>query len=465
MGVEMEQGYWVPEHVREYLTSLGFHLPIESMEGYIRAWHEWMEADGSFYNYRDADGFGRIYEVHRRSIHPAMRVCREWGSLLLNDKTSVVCDDQACTDFLNEYFTSSNFMPMAQATVVRAFGMGTGAWALWVDTGKKSVKIRHYDARMTIPLTWDEEGVTECAFITRVFYRGKAIDQLQMHLLGDLGTYRIDTVCFDHEGNQMEVSGVLPSYETSSPFATFSIVKPAIDNTRVDMSPYGQSVFADAIDAIQAVDIAFDALVSEVSVSKMRIFLSDVLFDKESDGKGKRVSIPFGKSDCTVFRKIMSTEDVIQEFAPALRTDSQAAAFRIALQMLGDLCGFGINYFDLDDSGYVKTATEVSSDNSQLMRNIARHEHVLDASIAGISHSLLHIERGFGKELPDEGEVHAIFDDSIITDTAAEKRLAMAEVGVTMHPYEYRMKFYGEDEATARKRAEGLDVKGAVAVD
>ncbi|MBQ9002769.1 MAG: phage portal protein [Eggerthellaceae bacterium] len=458
----MEKEYWVPEHVREYLTSLGFHLPIGAMEEHIRMWHEWMEATGSFYNYRDSDGFGRIYEVHRRSIRPAMRVCREWGSLLLNDKTTVVCDDQACTDFLNDFFTSSSFMPMAQATVVRAFGMGTGAWALWVDTGKSTVKIRHYDARMTIPLTWDEEGVTECAFVTRVFYRGNAVDQLQMHLLNSLGTYRIETVCFDGEGNRIDVEGVLPSYETGSTFPTFSIVKPAIDNTRVDMSPYGQSVFADAIDAIQAVDVAFDSLITEVDVSKMRIFLSDVLFDKEGDGKGKRISIPFGKSDCTVFRKVMSTEDMVQEFAPALRTDSQAAAFRIALQMLGDLCGFGINYFDLDSSGYVKTATEVSSDNSQLMRNIARHEHVLDASIAGISHALLHVERGFGKELPDEGEIHTIFDDSIITDTAAEKAQDMAEVGVTLNAWEYRMKWLGEDEKTARARAAEIGADGSV---
>ena len=38
----------------------------------------------------------------------------------------------------------------------------------------------------------------------------------------------------------------------------------------------------------------------------------------------------------------MSTEDTIQEFAPALRTSSQSEAFCIALQMLGDLTGFGI---------------------------------------------------------------------------------------------------------------------------
>jgi len=230
-----------------------------------------------------------------------------------------------------------------------------------------------------------------------------------------------------------------------------------VTNTRVDFSPYGQSVFADAIDAVQAVDLTFDALISEVDVSKMRVFLSDVMFDQKTDGKGKRIPIPFGKSDCTVFRKVMSTEDMVQEFAPALRTSSQSEAFRIALQMLGDLTGFGLGYFDFDESrGYIKTATEVSSDNSALMRNIARHEHLLDASLAGIGHALLHMSRSFGGNLPDEGGITCRFDDSIITDTAAEKEQDMREVGVTMAPFEYRMKWYGEDEMTARRNAEEL---------
>ena len=483
-----EREYWVPEHVREYLRNLGFHLPLESMEGYIREWHAWMQATGAFYDYKDNDGFGRVYEVHRRSIHPAMRVCQEWGSLLLNDKTQVVCESQECTEWLVDFFSRTGFMPQAQNTVVRAFGMGTGAWALWVDADARKARIRHYDARMVLPLTWDEEGVSECAFVTRAFYRGKAVDQLQMHLRGplpidegglqaasslsqpspsepfashgDSETYRIVTVCFDDAGNVIEPAGVCAEYDTGSAFPTFSIVKPAVDNTRVDMSPYGQSVFADAVDAVQAVDLAFDALINEIDVSKMRVFLSDVLFDKESSGNGKRVSIPFGKQDCTVFRKVMSTEDMIQEFAPALRTNAQAEAFRIALQMLGDLTGFGIGYFDLDESrGYIKTATEVSSDNSALMRNIARHEHALEVSLAGISHAVLHCARAFGESLPDEGVITCSFDDSIITDVAAEKTQDMSEVGVTMHAWEYRAKWYGEEERVAKARARGLGKK------
>ena len=126
---------------------------------------------------------------------------------------------------------------------------------------------------------------------------------------------------------------------------------------------------------------------------KMRVFLSDVMFDVERDGKGGRVSIPFGRQDCTVFRKVMSTEDTIHEFAPTLRTEAQARAFRVALQTLGDLCGFGINYFDLENVGYVKTATEVSADNSALMRNIRRHEHALEGAIAGICRAVMAASR------------------------------------------------------------------------
>lgn len=137
-----------------------------------------------------------------------------------------------------------------------------------------------------------------------------------------------------------------------------------------------------------------------------------------------------------------------------LRTEDQAWAFRVALQTLGDLCGFGINYFDLENVGYVKTATEVSADNSALMRNIQRHEHALEGAIAGICRALLAAERRLGVELPDEGLVRVTFDDSIITDTTAEKRQDMDEVAAgLMEPWEYRAKWHGEDEATARGRA------------
>lgn len=38
--------------------------------------------------------------------------------------------------------------------------------------------------------------------------------------------------------------------------------------------------------------------------------LAGMLFDREKSGD-KTVSIPFGKADCTVFRKVMSAEGMV----------------------------------------------------------------------------------------------------------------------------------------------------------
>ena len=85
MSLNSMYEYWVPEHVKERLWGLGFILPLDDMEPWIRSWDDWMSARGEFYDYRDKDGMGRVYAVHRRSIHPAMRVCKEWGFLLLHE--------------------------------------------------------------------------------------------------------------------------------------------------------------------------------------------------------------------------------------------------------------------------------------------------------------------------------------------------------------------------------------------
>ncbi len=400
-GIGAEE-YWVPECVRAYLRGAGYSTrALEDMEPHVQEWDRWMRAVGEFYDYRDTDGFGRVYQVHRRSIMPAMRVCREWGPLLLDEKTVAACESQECTDWLGSLLSAMGFCGRAQETVVRAFGLGTGAFAVWMDVGRRLVRVRHYDARMVVPLSWDAEGVRGCAFVTRCFSRGALLDQLQIHVVGDDGAYRIRTACFDGDGREV---------------------------------------------AVQSVDLAYDALINEIDAGKMRVFLSDVMFDQERAADGRRVPIPFGKGDCTVFRKVMSTEDTIQEFAPALRMEAQGKAFRLALQVLGDLVGLGTNYFDLDNVGYVKTATEVSSDNSALMRNVRKNENALEGALAGVAHALLACARhNMGEGLPEEGGVSVIYDDSIVQDTASEKRQDMDEVAAgLMTCEEYCRKWYGD---------------------
>lgn len=447
--------YTIPACVKNYVQKQGYtDLPYGDMESYIENWSAWIRADTDFYSYEAKKADGRRYKVHRRSMRPANRMCREWASLLLNDETFVQCEEQTCNDWLKDYYDQINFKAHGQGLIQKAFGVGTGGWALWFDLSRGKMQVRRYGANQLIPLSWDDDGVSECAFCSQFTFMGKTYDQVQMHvLIGD--TYHIKTAVFTRGGKEVFLDGVMSDFDTLCKTPTFAIVRPAIENVFVELSPYGQSVFAEAIDQIMGVDLAYDAFINEVDLSKMRLFLSDILFDVV-DKNGEKNAVPFGEDDNVLFRKV-ATEDGITAFAPALRTDSQIKVFRTALQMLGDATGFGLTYFDVDDSGGVKTATEVSSDNSALMRNIRKHENLLEGAIAQISHAVLSCARShLGVSLPEEGEITVQFDDSIITDTAAEKAQDQSEVDVTMNRWEYRVKWYGEDEETAKANVPGV---------
>ncbi len=71
-----EAGFQVPEHIRQYLRDMGYVLPLDPMDEHIRVWDDWMAARGTFYDYKDMDGFGHTYvgaciplRVYARSGH------------------------------------------------------------------------------------------------------------------------------------------------------------------------------------------------------------------------------------------------------------------------------------------------------------------------------------------------------------------------------------------------------------
>lgn len=447
----------IPQCIIDTIGEMGYTTPGTAMNSYIQLWDDMFKARGEFWDYNDRDADGRAYKVHRMSIKPAKRVASEWASLLLNDDTQVRCEEQACTDWLQWLYNRINFTGNGQDMVMRAFALGTGAWAMWVNTETASIQLRRYDARQVVPLSWDDDGVSECAFVSRMRWGGKDYDQLQMHLKGEDG-YTIRTFCYDENAKLVQLEGLLDELQTHCPTPTFAVVKPALANTCVDNSPYGISVYEDAIDVLKSVDEAYDAIFNEIRLGKMRVFMDDMLMQKTEGKGGAPRAVPFGKDDMVVFRTVAGIGEgignAIKEYAPTLRVDAILRAYRTALQTIGDKCGFGLNYFDIDDAGGIKTATEVSSDNSALMRNIRRHENLLQGAIAQISRAAVHFGNEYlGQHLPDPGEITVNFDDSIITDTASEKQQDMAEVNVTMNPWEYRMKWYGEDEATAKANA------------
>ena len=457
----------VPAHVTKKLKELGYSIDT-SMDSHIQAWYDWYSGKADWYKDGYTDMQGRRRQRERLTIRPAKRAAAEWASLLVTDDTQVSVEGAAANEWLQGWLERANFWPTGQMVVEKAFALGTAAWALWFDVKDEGaeVKVRRYDARMVRPLSWDEEGVTECAFVTRATVRGKRADQLQVHAWdAETESYHIRTYLFvDSREQSAEAAGVLEDFDTEQACPTFGIIKPALENTYVDLSPYGQSVFADAVDAVKAVDLAYDSLFQEVELTAAKVFVDEALVDVRSqDGK----VIPAPKVEGRLFRRLAGqdvTRDLIDIYSPNIRTEPLRQAFDVALSELGELCGFGQQYFALDKSGGMKTATEVTADNSALMRNVRKHENVLRGAIQRVVTSLLNCARiHCGAPIEEDfGAVSVQFDDSVITDTQTEKNTMMAEIAAGLLPkWRYAVEFYGmsEDEAKAAIPAEQvLDV-------
>lgn len=453
-----ENQFEVPAFVRGEITARGYAMPPD-MSTHIEKWYQWYTATHPFYKEKYLGVDGKSHERKKLSLRPARRVCREWASLIANEM-QVQSGSADANEWVRGYCEDTGLYALFQRGIERAFAMGTGAMALWFDVREDgaTIRVRRYDAKMVVPLTWDEDGTTECAFCTRVTVKGKQAVQLQLHAMDrETGTYHVITkVWRDGKPVPADALGIIEDFDTECTMPTFCILSPAIDNTVQDTSPYGVSVFHDAVDAMRMLDTAWTALYDETDLLRAVLMLPDSMIDVETDKDGKKRAVPFGDREQRLYRL---TESPVTEagkpfaFAPAMRTGSIHEVYADACAALGDQCGFGSQYFKPDKTGGLKTATEVSADNSALMRNIRNHENALGKELGRLLTSLCECARiHCGARIAEGFEpVSVVWDDSIITDTQAEKTQMLAEIAAGVVPkWMYLVRFYGKSEEEAQ---------------
>lgn len=442
----------IPTVITSTLKDMGYN-PDTSMQTKIAEWWSWYSSTAEFYSGNEVIPGARGQRIrisrHRLTMRMARRVCKEWASLLMGEGFNISCpDDEAANTALSAWESETAFDLLGEGLVERTFGLGTGAWALWIaedEDGTRKIRARTYDARAILPLSWDVDDCSECAFVTRVNARGKELTQLQAHVIGDDGTYHILTHIFDVKNDkEVTLDGIITDYNTGVSVPTFALIRPAIENIHADISAMGTSIFDDAIGAIQLVDNAFDSISREIDATKTKVFMSDALLDVV-DEQGERITRPMSFDD-TVIRAVAAsgTDEMIKVFSPTIRIDALRQALDTSLEVLGDLTGFGQQYFRLTPQGGLKTATEVASDNAALMRNMRRHEIILRAAVERICTAALAM-MGY------DAKAVATFDDSIITDTVQERTMALSEVGAGVMPrWLYAVKYLGMSEDEAR---------------
>ena len=433
----------------------------------INEWKSWHEGDvKGFHQYRVRNG-EKIVRCRRYTLGMGKKVPEDWANLLMNERVEITVDGDNEQQFIGRVFEENNFAVRANEMQEFAFALGTVAFiprvigteivnGVATAGSAKRIVIDYVTVEHIWPLAWQNGIITECAFDSIVSAGGEDYCYLQIHTREN-SLYVIKNRLFHYKdgnvGEEVTLSAVngfenIPTdVKTNSEKRQFVIDRPNIANNFDYSIPLGISVYANAIDSLKGVDVAFDSYVNEFVLGKKRILVKLAAAEYLN---GEPV---FDPDDVTYYVLPEDLEDgaMITPIDMSLRTADHSAGIQSMLDLLSSKCGFGENHYRFD-GGSIATATQVISENSTLFRTVKKHEIILEHAIKELCHIILHLgNTAMSAGLNEDAEVTIDFDDSIIEDKATERNNDRQDLAAgIMNDWEYRMRWYHEDEQTAK---------------
>lgn len=450
------------------LNELGYTTIPDSFYSKVYEWKSWYQGDvKGFHNYTVQNGERQV-KCRRYSLGMGKKLCEDWANLLMNEKVQITLEGQKEQDFIDLVLTENNFAVKANemqelksalgtvAYVPRVIGQEISESGDIVPGNASGIVLDYVTIENIYPLSWQNGYISECAFSSEVTRGGKDYLYLQIHRREDNGNYVIENRIYRYGNEQLadeqlvNVKGfenIPPVVHTGSDRRQFVIDRPNIANNVNYLLPTGIAIYANAIDVLQGVDIAYDSYVNEFKLGKKRIMV------KPSAAQYLDGTPAFDPDDVVFYVMPEDTENgaVVTPIDMTLRTAEHNTGIQDQLNILSSKCGFGETYYRFD-GGSVATATQVISENSTMFRTIKKHEIVLEQALVELCRILLRMgNTAMNAGLNEDVEISIDFDDSIIEDKKSEfsRDMQMLSAGI-MNDWEFRAKYMNEDEATAK---------------
>lgn len=374
------------------------------------------------------------------SLRLEQAITREFANITLNEMTASVSNDklqkifETATEDLNSELQS---------------GLATGAMVIKPLGGDK---VQYISANAFVPIEFD----TRHRLVKVIFPEFKKIGdnyytRLEYHSLDTEKGLTITNTAYvsaseGQLGREIPLAAVdewasLPNAVTYPAMLrpAFGYFRTPIKNT-IDGSSCSVSVYANDINLIRKIDTQFGRLDWEFESGERAIHVDAAAFKKEGTEKlnkrlYKAVDVDLGDNE------------LFKDFSPAIRQSDITDGLNTYLRRLE--FSVGLAYGDLSDPDTVaKTATEILSAKNRKYNTVSAIQKQLKYCLDDLVYAL-----AFYNSLTTSGYTFVCdFKDSILTDEQTERTQDIQDLSLgIMRPDEYRMKWYGEDEKTAKK--------------
>lgn len=415
------------ENVKGILHELGYEVISPEYYKNIYRWIDWYKGElDSFHKYKMYNGF-QFVDKKRASLKMPKRVAEEWSSLLYNDKVCIMIDEKN-QSVLDEIFKTNKFDCKFSELLERTFALGTGAMVEYKDKNGKA-KIDYIIAPMIFPLRQENGEIIDCAFGS---VKGNNI-YLNIHTENN-GIYTIQNKIYKKIKGKYEEQPVNEMEDvTTSTVKMFQIIKPNIANNIDLFTPFGLSVYENAIEQNKAIDMTYDSLKNEFDLGKKRLFVKTetltykTVIGVDKDGNTTTTEVPIFDEEQTEFFALPGEgedDKPITEINMELRITEHIDGLQTELNLFSDSCGLGPDRFVFKDGTVYTNSTQVISTQSKLYKNIVNHEKVLRYALIDMVKALIFITKG--TEYKEDIAIN--FDDSIIEDSKETRTQAILEL-------------------------------------
>lgn len=326
----------------------------DNIKTYIEQWKSWYVGNvKDFHNYFIYNGQRKV-DKKRFTLNMAKEISEDWSDILWSEKCKISLKNENSQKQFNELIDGLDLYTTITQAIEKSGALGTEVAVVSVydiiknedgmtlDVSNAKTRVNLVDVDWIFPLSWDNTGITECAFGSVKYIGGQKYIVLSVHKLNDKGNYVIYNHLFSEtNGNLTEVlgqEGTENEFDTQSNIKWFAPFKPLLTNNLFSDSPFGIPHYANAIDVMKTVDIDFDAFKNEVKDGRRRIFARAEMFNYDS-GEQKLTFDP-NDTDIYMLPKGAEKDDLIQSDTDNLRVNEQIGALNTSLNILGNKVGF-----------------------------------------------------------------------------------------------------------------------------
>lgn len=395
---------------------------VPDIDGYyneqINGWRNVFEGRPPWEKVR-VQGLEKKQERKLNMLNTAKVLCDCFSDLTFSEQVEITIDDEAYQKYIDKQLNVNGFWKKIPDLLSIAYALGGCCVKVFAENGKPRIDYIHADK--FIPAGWNGAGIFDGIFSAVTVRGGKYYTLIERQSVGKAEYKLFKSETGGSLGSETELSELYgslpPTVDYCGTVPMFSYFKPAVSNNAEYDVPLGMSIYANSLDTLKALDVAFDSFSREFILGKKRIIIPAACVRTVTNTDGEFVRYFDANDEAFVALNMEDTENFkITDNTIELRVEEHVAAINALLNILCFQVGLSAGTLSFDAVQGVKTATEVVSQDSKTQRTIKSNKNLLTEMIEGLIHSLIALGVWLG-DLTKKGYTVTVgWQDNVVID-------------------------------------------------